>query len=382
MKPRRLSDGAKAGIIRACHAGLASAALRSGLIKRLRSSVPFDAVCFPTADPATLMITGGMSEGLPPEASRAFARVEYTKDDYNKFSRLARSRNLVRTLSDATDGRFERSARWRDVFGPLGFNDDLRAALVADGSCWGYLALHRQASNGWFDDEEIRFVAELAPHIAEGLRKALLLETATVSQSGESPGLILLDDDLNVVSTTAPALYWLSELGKSGTGIGELPSSILAAASSLQALERESAGTTGVPRSRLRTESGRWLVVHASRLAGEEQNGRIAVILELAQPLEIAPLIAAAYDLSDRERQILQQVLIGLSTSDISAALFISANTVQDHLKSIFEKTGVRSRRELVAQIFTQQYLPRMMGHAKLGPNGWFADAVSPSTSR
>ena len=149
-----------------------------------------------------------------------------------------------------------------------------------------------------------------------------------------------------------------------------------------QALERESAGTTGVPRSRLRTESGRWLVVHASRLAGEEQNGRIAVILELAQPLEIAPLIAAAYGLSDRERQILQQVLIGLSTSDISAALFISANTVQDHLKSIFEKTGVRSRRELVAQIFTQQYLPRMMGLAKLGPNGWFVDAVSPSTGR
>ena len=158
---------------------------------------------------------------------------------------------------------------------------------------------------------------------------------------------------------------------------GELPGPILAAASSLQALERDSAGADLVPRSRLRTESGRWLVVHASRLVGEEQDGRIAVILELAQPLEIAPLIAAAYGLSGRERQVLRQLLIGLSTSDICAALFISANTVQDHLKSIFEKTGVRSRRELVAQIFTQQYLPRMMDKAKLGPDGWFADASS-----
>ena len=377
MKRRRRSDGAKAGIIRACHAGLGSARMRQEVIDRLRRVVPFDAVCFPTADPATLMITGNVGEGLPPEASRGFARVEYTMEDYNKFSRLARSRRTVRSLSNATVGRFERSARWREVFGPLGFNDDLRAALVADGSCWGFLALHRHAQNGWFSEEEIRFIAELAPHFAEGLRKALLLESVAAGHSGEGPGLILLDDQLRVVSTTAPARYWLAELGRSGPDIGGLHGAILAAASSLQALERESAGEDLVPRSRLRTESGRWLVVHASRLAGEEQEGRIAVILELAQPLEIAPLIAAAYGLSDRERQVLQQVLIGLSTSDICAALFISANTVQDHLKSIFEKTGVRSRRDLVAQIFTQQYLPRMMDRAKLGPDGWFADASS-----
>jgi DNA-binding CsgD family transcriptional regulator len=378
----RRRDGVKAGIIRACHAGLGSARLRHEVIDRLRPSVQFDAVCFPTADPATLMITGNVREGLPPEASRGFARVEYTMEDYNKFSRLARSRRPVRSLSDATAGRFEQSARWREVFGPLGFNDDLRAALVADGSCWGYLALHRRAENGWFSDEEMRFVSELAPHFAEGLRKALLLESAAAANSSEGPGLILLDDQLRIVSATAPARYWLGELGRSGPDIGDLPGPILAAASSLQALEHDPAVTDAVPRSRLRTESGRWLVVHASRLEGEEQDGRIAVILEVAQPLEIAPLIAAAYGLSHRERQVLQQVLIGLSTSDICAALFISANTVQDHLKSIFEKTGVRSRRELVAQIFTQQYLPRMLDQARLGPDGWFADASSPRVGR
>jgi DNA-binding CsgD family transcriptional regulator len=377
VKHRRGHDDAKAGIIRACHAGFGSPRLRQEVIDRLRRVVPFDAACFPTADPATLMITGGIVEGLPPEASRGFALVEYTKEDYNKFSRLARSQRTVRSLSDATAGAFERSARWREVFGPLGFNDDLRAALVADGSCWGFLALHRHAQNGWFSEEEIRFVGELAPHLAEGLRKSLLLESAAAGNTAEGPGLILLNDQLHVVSTTAPAKVWLGELGGSGPDIGELPSPILAAASSLQALERDSAGSHLVPRSRLRTESGRWLVVHASRLAGEEQDGRIAVILELAQPLEIAPLIAAAYGLTHRERQVLQQVLIGLSTSDICAALFISANTVQDHLKSIFEKTGVRSRRELVAQIFTQQYLPRMLNQAKLGPDGWFANAGS-----
>jgi DNA-binding CsgD family transcriptional regulator len=362
-------------IVRTCHRGLDSTQFRREAITRLRTAVPFDAVCFPTADPATLMITSNVGEGLPREAAQGFFRVEYGAADYNKFARLARSRKRVRTLSDATGGRFERSARWREVFGPLGLDDDLRAALTASDSCWGFLALHRKSSDGPFTDDEKTFVVELSAHLAEGLRKALLIENATAERSSEAPGLLLLDDDLRVTSSTPAARHWLAEVGSGGADVGDLPSPILAAASSLQALERDESASATLPRSRLRTSSGRWLVVHASRLGGADHNrGQIAVILELAQPLEIAPLIAAAYGLSERERQVLQQVVVGLSTSEISRALYISVNTVQDHLKAIFEKTGVRSRRELVAQIFTQQYLPRIFDGAKVGSRGWFAE--------
>jgi DNA-binding CsgD family transcriptional regulator len=323
------------------------------------------------------MITSNVGEGLPPEAPRAFFRVEYGEEDFNKFRRLARSKRPVRTLSEATGGRFERSARWRQVFGPLGLDDDLRAALGTGAACWGYLALHRERGRGTFEAEETAFIGDVSSHLAEGLRKALLIENAGEQASGEAPGLLLLDDELRVVATTPAAHYWLAEVGGAGADIGELPSPILAAASSLQALERDPAGASTLPRSRLRTSSGRWLVIHASRLGGDSQGrGQIAVILELAQPLEIAPLIAAAYGLSDRERQVLQQVVIGASTAEIAGALFISSNTVQDHLKAIFEKTGVRSRRELVAQIFTQQYLPRIFQRAKVGADGWFREAA------
>jgi hypothetical protein len=43
------------------------------------------------------------------------------------------------------------------------------------------------------------------------------------------------------------------------------------------------------------------------------------------------------------------------------------------HFKSIFDKVGVRSRRELVGQVFTQQYAPRMATSRELDADGWFA---------
>jgi DNA-binding CsgD family transcriptional regulator len=103
-------------------------------------------------------------------------------------------------------------------------------------------------------------------------------------------------------------------------------------------------------------------VLHAARLSGSVNKGQIAVILEPAGAEEIAPLLLQAYGLTDREAQVTQLVLLGRSTSEISNQLSIAVLTVQQHLKAVFDKTGVRSRRELVSQIFAQNYLPRMMG--------------------
>ncbi len=96
------------------------------------------------------------------------------------------------------------------------------------------------------------------------------------------------------------------------------------------------------------------------------------MIFEVARPAEVAPLIVQAYDLSKRESEIMQIVVRGLSTAEIAEAFHISSNTVQDHLKAIFEKVGVRSRRELVGQLFAQQYQPHIASDHSVGANGWF----------
>jgi DNA-binding CsgD family transcriptional regulator len=152
-----------------------------------------------------------------------------------------------------------------------------------------------------------------------------------------------------------------------------LPYAISAVVARMLALEQgKETQPDLVPRTRLRTASGHWLVLHASRLSGSSTQGQIAVIVEVARPVEIAPLIAQAYDLSRRESEIMQSVLRGWSTVEMTDTFHISSHTVQDHLKAIFEKVGVRSRRELVGQLFAQQYQPRIVSGRDLDANGWF----------
>ena len=54
-------------------------------------------------------------------------------------------------------------------------------------------------------------------------------------------------------------------------------------------------------------------------------------------------------------------VVRGAPTKQISASLFISEYTVQEHLKHIFDKVGVRSRRELIKRLFFDNLYPTLL---------------------
>jgi DNA-binding CsgD family transcriptional regulator len=68
----------------------------------------------------------------------------------------------------------------------------------------------------------------------------------------------------------------------------------------------------------------------------------------------------SAYGLTQREQQLTRLILQGFSTIDIADRLVISVHTVQSHLRNVFAKTGVRTRRDLVTKIFFAHYEPRL----------------------
>ncbi|MGH2617828.1 MAG: response regulator transcription factor, partial [Thermomicrobiales bacterium] len=111
--------------------------------------------------------------------------------------------------------------------------------------------------------------------------------------------------------------------------------------------------------ARVLSRAGRWVVLHGAALVADGAR-RVAVIIEPAHPARISPLLMAAYGLTEREQEVTRLVLQGNSTAEIAARLAVLPQTVQQHLKSIFEKTGVRSRRELVGKVFFAYYEPRV----------------------
>ena len=90
-------------------------------------------------------------------------------------------------------------------------------------------------------------------------------------------------------------------------------------------------------------------MIEAAKLEGDD-GGQIAVTLRAATATETFTLLCRAYALSERERQVVAALVAGLDTRAVAQRLFISRYTVQDHLKSVFTKTGVHSRRELLAR--------------------------------
>ena len=123
------------------------------------------------------------------------------------------------------------------------------------------------------------------------------------------------------------------------------------------ALGREQPGEVAI--ARVLSESGTWVVLHGATLVGDGER-RAAVIIEPAHPARIMPLLMAAYGLTEREQEVTRLVLQAASTSEIAERLVVSPHTVQEHLKHIFEKTGVRSRRDLVGKVFFSHYEPRL----------------------
>ncbi len=136
------------------------------------------------------------------------------------------------------------------------------------------------------------------------------------------------------------ARVWLADMAEGDSSAeGGIPPALFAAVARLSAIEAaDDPAALPQPRLRVRTRSGDWLLLHASRLHRPHLAPRAVVVIERLEDLELAPFITQMLGLTQREGEVCQLVLRGLATKDISARLRISAHTVQDHLKRISTK--------------------------------------------
>jgi DNA-binding CsgD family transcriptional regulator len=363
---RAAADRARSALTRLTGAALDNDSLRYEAVAILRQAVGFDWWCWPLLDPGTRLPTRYAGVASPADQDcRRFCRLLIDPGAWGDLSAWAGDRDpgtgrerirrppAVAAISTATEGDLSRDPLWREMLGPAGAGDVLNVMLPVGGMYWGQLHLGRDRPGRWFSEDDEQLLAGLVPLLAARLRDGLRATRRPEDEEPDGePGTMFLDRDLSLIGATDEAWQWISRLGMPRLNEAELlPGFVYAVAARVAA----SASDPPKPaRVRLQDTNGRWAVVRAAPLTSGRPpaaQGGYAITLERARSEDLAPLLMRAWELSPREREVAQLVIDGLSNDDIAAALFISANTVRDHLKAIFGKTGVTRRRDLTAAL-------------------------------
>jgi DNA-binding CsgD family transcriptional regulator len=345
---------------------------------RLRRVVDSDAGCWHTLDPQTRLLTSDEPRELveagiyTPDtvaaAGEVLVRSEYMSEDRNTFAELATRRVPVGILAQATRGKPEQTARYRDLLEPSGIPHELRAAFVRRGRVWGAVHIARRESSGAFSQRDADALAQLVPAIAEGIRASLRFDAARRVAGDEAPGLVVLDAAGAVELITPPALPMLAAISAPGTRPeeGGLPSAVHALAAFAREQGAAAAGGNVV------TVPGRegLVTLHASK--PDPAGDRVAIVIEPARGPRAATVRLEAHGATAREREVATLIARGLTNPEIADTLVLSPHTVSDHVKSLFEKLDVASRQELVARVFLDEYLTEVIQQTPLTSHGRF----------
>jgi DNA-binding CsgD family transcriptional regulator len=259
----------------------------------------------------------------------------------------------VASLYQATDGDPGQSLLHREVLGPAGIGDIASIVFRDRFGIWAFLDLWRFDTDSPFLDKELTALADDVATITDALRRCQARSFDQPSPTPERPGpaVLFLSPELEVLGQTPETDGYLRELLPPDFDRQPVPAGAYNVAAALLAYE---AGIhTHPPVARVRLVGGVWLTFRAARVNTILPNAErdIAVTIELASPAERRTLYARTHGLTARETELLERLALGADSRTLARELYLSEHTVQDHLKSIFEKTNTHNRRTLLTRI-------------------------------
>ena len=326
--------------------------LRIQVLDEIRRVVDFNAHVWLLTDPRTAVGSAPLAD-VPclseiPEA----IRLKYLTG-VNRWTKLHADGASVGILRQATAGDPSQSLMWRGILNRYGISDVASVVFADRFGMWGFLDLWREDSKPAYQDGDAAFLASVSGTITTALRscQAQTLTAPAVPPGRElGPVVFLLDDSLHVLSETPASQQWLRMLLPPDADRSPVPASVYNVAGQLQAIEQ---GVDGHPATaRVHLSNGFWVTLRAARLTRSEQAqlAVIAVTIEETSPVDRLDVFGRAYGLSARETELMSFLATGSDTRDLASRMFLSENTIQDHLKSIFAKTSSRNRRTLLSR--------------------------------
>ncbi len=314
-----------------CAGDLDHRSLRVALLDVLRDVVSFDAHVWLLTDPETCV-------GSSPVADVPL---------------LAELPNVIRMKYLTPDGRWTsldplRATRLPVWAERIGMADVVSIVFSDAHGQWGFLDLWRVS--GRFTDREFGQLDEVNATLCTALRRSILATFGDASPNvNAQAAVILVDDDLHVRAQTPATDAYLRALLPTDSDRAPIPAAVLNVAAQLLAVEQ------GVDHhmSMARVPVGnKWITLAAARLQDDSIGGRgtVAVTIAPTTPAERTELYCNVSGLTEREADVVRTLVDGADSRMVAQRLAISEHTVQDHLKSIFAKTGSPTRRVLTAR--------------------------------
>jgi DNA-binding CsgD family transcriptional regulator len=251
------------------------------------------------------------------------------------------------------------------ILGPLGRYSSGLALLFADSRArYGMLTLLRTAELGPFRSSEIRTLTYALDAASDHFSELRLMESQehTLSEfrlehpastaptreaADDGVAQYILNSDLEIV------LAWTAE-NERRVAITPLQTQLESRLPEVleEAVRTLTAAWTDDPKTRKPGMSRPvpFLVVRTRPMSGPA-GLFIGVSLERSKPAHSLTDAAARFRISPREVQVLALLLDGLQLNEIAEQLHIASSTVQDHIKSLIQKTDTENRSEMIATI-------------------------------
>ena len=321
----------------------ASSEFAVAVMDALSERVPFDGYCLFGMDPLSGVRTFMYSRNGLDGVADQLTHNEFVEKDANRYRDLATAARPIGSMSTA-DPLGRRSPRMHDMLRPSGFGSELRLMLRSSGRVFGGISLFREAVSRPFDDLDMDRVVGLAPHLCSAVQRHPVRATP-VPRTVLPIGVILIDSSNRVVTQTVEADRWLAEMCSGGAD-QMLPADQMRMVFDVTNASRTAAGPAA---SRIRTPTGRWLLVEATPVDAAPAD--TAVTLGAADLASLLPAASAWLGLTHRESEVLAALSQGIPARRIAQGLALAVPTVNAYLQSIYRKADVTGRDQLLASL-------------------------------
>jgi DNA-binding CsgD family transcriptional regulator len=331
---------------RVCADGRSSRALRQALLEEIRRHVSFDAYAWLLTDPETEVGCDPVAD-VPcmPQLPRLI-RLKYATET-NRWTSMS---GPVARLLDTTSGDPSQSPVWRELLAAYDVVDMASLVFRDRFGCWAFLDLWRVRPAEQFTERDAEYLRAIVSPVTESLRRvqAETFHIAATAKVPDGPAVLVLSPDLRVRAQTPETEAYLRALVPPTGDRQPIPAGAYNVGAQLRA--SEDGVDSHPPRARVHLGRGVWLTLRAARIVeSDKRDADIAVTLEATSTTERMSLFSLAHGLTKREAEIVATCSRGTDTRALAQELFVSENTIQDHFKSIFAKTGARTRGELLA---------------------------------